>query len=165
MQQWKSLLSEAHVGTIRWNEPLESYTTWKIGGPADALVIPGSVEQLVSLISLLHANQIPWLQIGRGSNLLVADKGFRGVVIKLGGELDHAHFQGNRVTAGGGFSLVKLSVLALKEFKPDVVIGTGGYVCGPVVYAAAKLGIPSIIHEQNAIPGLTNQFLSRYVST
>lgn len=51
MQQWKSLLSEAHVGTIRWNEPLESYTTWKIGGPADALVIPGSVEQLVSLIS------------------------------------------------------------------------------------------------------------------
>lgn len=115
MQQWKSLLSEAHVGTIRWNEPLESYTTWKIGGPADALVIPGSVEQLVSLISLLHANQIPWLQIGRGSNLLVADKGFRGVVIKLGGELDHAHFQGNRVIAGGGFSLVKLSVLAGKE--------------------------------------------------
>lgn len=50
----------------------------------------------------------------------------------------------------------------LREFKPDVVIGTGGYVCGPVVYAAAKLGIPTFIHEQNAIPGLTNQFLSRY---
>ncbi|WP_334071900.1 MULTISPECIES: undecaprenyldiphospho-muramoylpentapeptide beta-N-acetylglucosaminyltransferase [Paenibacillus] len=53
----------------------------------------------------------------------------------------------------------------LREFKPDVVIGTGGYVCGPVVYAAAKLGIPSIIHEQNAVPGLTNRFLSKYVST
>ncbi|SEN29038.1 UDP-N-acetylglucosamine-N-acetylmuramylpentapeptide N-acetylglucosamine transferase [Mesobacillus persicus] len=51
----------------------------------------------------------------------------------------------------------------LKEFKADVVIGTGGYVCGPVVYAAAKLGIPTIIHEQNSIPGLTNKFLSRYV--
>ncbi|MBB3127364.1 UDP-N-acetylglucosamine--N-acetylmuramyl-(pentapeptide) pyrophosphoryl-undecaprenol N-acetylglucosamine transferase [Paenibacillus rhizosphaerae] len=60
---------------------------------------------------------------------------------------------------------VQTSKKLLKEFKPDVVIGTGGYVCGPVVYAAAKLGIPSIIHEQNAIPGLTNQFLSRYVST
>jgi UDP-N-acetylglucosamine--N-acetylmuramyl-(pentapeptide) pyrophosphoryl-undecaprenol N-acetylglucosamine transferase len=52
----------------------------------------------------------------------------------------------------------------LKEFKPDVVIGTGGYVCGPVVYAAAKLRIPTIIHEQNSVPGLTNKFLSRYVN-
>lgn len=60
---------------------------------------------------------------------------------------------------------VKASKRMLAEFKPDVVIGTGGYVCGPVVYAAAKLGIPSIIHEQNSIPGLTNKFLSRYVST
>lgn len=51
----------------------------------------------------------------------------------------------------------------LREFKADIVIGTGGYVCGPVVYAAAKLGIPSVIHEQNSIPGLTNKFLSRYV--
>lgn len=53
----------------------------------------------------------------------------------------------------------------LRRFKPDVVVGTGGYVCGPVVYAAAKLGIPTLIHEQNVIPGLTNQFLSRYAKT
>jgi UDP-N-acetylglucosamine--N-acetylmuramyl-(pentapeptide) pyrophosphoryl-undecaprenol N-acetylglucosamine transferase len=52
----------------------------------------------------------------------------------------------------------------LKDFKADVVIGTGGYVCGPVVYAAAKLKIPTIIHEQNSVPGLTNKFLSRYVN-
>lgn len=52
----------------------------------------------------------------------------------------------------------------LKEFKPDIVIGTGGYVCGPVVYAAASLHIPTIIHEQNSVPGLTNKFLSRYVN-
>ncbi|MFF2445939.1 undecaprenyldiphospho-muramoylpentapeptide beta-N-acetylglucosaminyltransferase [Neobacillus sp. NPDC058068] len=52
----------------------------------------------------------------------------------------------------------------LKEFNPDIVIGTGGYVCGPVVYAAAKLRIPTIIHEQNSVPGLTNKFLSRYVN-
>jgi UDP-N-acetylglucosamine--N-acetylmuramyl-(pentapeptide) pyrophosphoryl-undecaprenol N-acetylglucosamine transferase len=58
---------------------------------------------------------------------------------------------------------VKDSKGILKEFKPDIVIGTGGYVCGPVVYAAAKLNIPTIIHEQNSVPGLTNKFLSRYV--
>ncbi len=58
---------------------------------------------------------------------------------------------------------VKDSKQMLKDFQPDVVIGTGGYVCGPVVYAAAKLGIPTIIHEQNSVPGLTNKFLSKYV--
>ena len=51
----------------------------------------------------------------------------------------------------------------LKEYKPDIVIGTGGYVCGPVVYAASKLHIPTIIHEQNSVPGLTNKFLSKHV--
>jgi UDP-N-acetylglucosamine--N-acetylmuramyl-(pentapeptide) pyrophosphoryl-undecaprenol N-acetylglucosamine transferase len=52
----------------------------------------------------------------------------------------------------------------LREFRPDVVVGTGGYVCAPVVYAASRLGIPTMIHEQNAVPGLTNAFLSRYAS-
>lgn len=51
----------------------------------------------------------------------------------------------------------------IKEFQPDVVIGTGGYVCGPVVYIASKKKIPTIIHEQNAFPGITNKILSRYV--
>jgi UDP-N-acetylglucosamine--N-acetylmuramyl-(pentapeptide) pyrophosphoryl-undecaprenol N-acetylglucosamine transferase len=51
----------------------------------------------------------------------------------------------------------------IKEFKPDIVIGTGGYVCGPVVYIAAKKRIKTMIHEQNAFPGITNKILSRYV--
>lgn len=52
----------------------------------------------------------------------------------------------------------------VKKFQPDIVIGTGGYVCAPVVYAASKLGIPSIIHEQNSVAGITNKFLARYVT-
>lgn len=51
----------------------------------------------------------------------------------------------------------------IKDFKPDIVIGTGGYVCGPVVYMASKKNIPTVIHEQNAFPGITNKILSRYV--
>lgn len=51
----------------------------------------------------------------------------------------------------------------LKDFKPDIVIGTGGYVCGPMVYMASKLNIKTLIHEQNAFPGITNKILSRYV--
>jgi UDP-N-acetylglucosamine--N-acetylmuramyl-(pentapeptide) pyrophosphoryl-undecaprenol N-acetylglucosamine transferase len=50
----------------------------------------------------------------------------------------------------------------IKEFKPDIVIGVGGYVTGPVIYAAKKLGYKTLIHEQNSILGLANRFLLRY---
>ncbi|PCS01577.1 undecaprenyldiphospho-muramoylpentapeptide beta-N-acetylglucosaminyltransferase [Lactococcus fujiensis] len=52
----------------------------------------------------------------------------------------------------------------IKAFKPDVVVGTGGYVAGPVLYAAERLHIPTLIHEQNSIPGITNKFLSKKVT-
>ncbi|SJZ62021.1 UDP-N-acetylglucosamine-N-acetylmuramylpentapeptide N-acetylglucosamine transferase [Pilibacter termitis] len=52
----------------------------------------------------------------------------------------------------------------LRDFQPDVVIGTGGYVSGSVVYAAAKMNIPTLVHEQNSVPGVTNKFLSRYAN-
>ena len=57
----------------------------------------------------------------------------------------------------------KKSVEIINEFKPDVVIGAGGYITAPVLYAAHKLKIKTIIHEQNSIPGLSNKFLSRFV--
>ncbi len=63
------------------------------------------------------------------------------------------------VTAKSVFRAKKI----LKEFNPDVVIGTGGYVCGPILMAAALQGIPTLIQEQNVIPGITNKILSRFV--
>lgn len=52
----------------------------------------------------------------------------------------------------------------VSRFKPDVVVGTGGYACGPVVLAAVARRVPTLIHEQNAFPGLTNRVLARFVS-
>ena len=52
----------------------------------------------------------------------------------------------------------------LEDFKPDVVVGTGGYVSGPVLYAAQQLKIPTVIHEQNSVVGVTNKFLARHVT-
>lgn len=51
----------------------------------------------------------------------------------------------------------------IKEFKPDIVVGTGGYVCGPVVLAASFKKVPTMIHEQNVFPGITNKMLSKFV--
>lgn len=58
---------------------------------------------------------------------------------------------------------VKNSKEFIQQFQPDVVIGTGGYVSGPAVYAAHQLKVPTMIHEQNVVLGLTTRFLSRYV--
>jgi len=51
----------------------------------------------------------------------------------------------------------------IREFKPDIVIGTGGYVCWPVLRAAAMMGVPSAVHESNAVPGVATKMLSKYV--
>lgn len=51
----------------------------------------------------------------------------------------------------------------VKEFKPDIAIGTGGYVCGPIIYKASKANVPTIIHESNSYPGVTSKFLSKRV--
>ena len=61
------------------------------------------------------------------------------------------------------FRAVKKAKNELVKFKPDVVIGFGGYISAPVIYSASKLNIKTIIHEQNSIPGVSNKFLSRYV--
>ncbi|MDR1013174.1 MAG: undecaprenyldiphospho-muramoylpentapeptide beta-N-acetylglucosaminyltransferase [Lactobacillales bacterium] len=58
---------------------------------------------------------------------------------------------------------VKQAKVLIKNFKPDVVLGMGGYVAGSVLYAAAKLSIPTVIHEQNSVPGIANKVLSYYV--
>ncbi|SEJ63809.1 UDP-N-acetylglucosamine-N-acetylmuramylpentapeptide N-acetylglucosamine transferase [Propionispira arboris] len=52
----------------------------------------------------------------------------------------------------------------VKQFKPDVVIGTGGFVCGPILLAASLMGIPTLIQEQNVIPGITNKLLAKFVT-
>lgn len=58
---------------------------------------------------------------------------------------------------------VAASKKIIRRIKPDAVVGTGGYVCGPVLYAAAKMGIPTLVHESNAFPGITTKILSKYV--
>lgn len=61
------------------------------------------------------------------------------------------------------FMGLKDSLQVIKTFQPDLVIGTGGYVCGPVVFIASMLNIKTAIHEQNVIPGITNKILGKYV--
>ncbi|MFC5450181.1 UDP-N-acetylmuramate dehydrogenase [Paenibacillus aestuarii] len=142
MQQLLSDLQAANIGDIRTNERLAPYTTWKIGGPADILIIPHTKEQVVAVIQMLHERGVPWTIIGRGSNLLISDKGIRGVVIKLGSALETLRFEGATVYAGGSYSFIKLSVLAAKEGLTGLEFASGipGTVGGAVYMNAGAHG-------------------------
>ncbi|MFD3258506.1 UDP-N-acetylmuramate dehydrogenase [Paenibacillus lentus] len=142
MQQWISKLSEQEVGTVLPNEPMSKYTTWKIGGPADALIVPENTRQLASLIRRLYEEQIPWLMVGKGSNMLVSDKGIRGAVIKLGKEMEQIRFRETEVEAGGGASFVRLSIMAGKEGMTGLEFAGGipGTVGGAVYMNAGAHG-------------------------
>ncbi|MGY3724573.1 UDP-N-acetylglucosamine-N-acetylmuramylpentapeptide N-acetylglucosamine transferase [Granulicatella balaenopterae] len=94
---------------------------------------------------------------------IVPEEGYDFASVRIQGLKRSLSFE-NFKTAFFMLKSVHDSKKIMKEFKPDVVIGTGGYVCAPVLYAAAKQGIPTMIHEQNSVAGLTNKFLARYVT-
>jgi UDP-N-acetylglucosamine--N-acetylmuramyl-(pentapeptide) pyrophosphoryl-undecaprenol N-acetylglucosamine transferase len=111
--------------------------------------------------------QATFLYIGTTNGLeanLVPRHGLPFQAIEIAGLKRKLTFENVR-TVWKFIRAVSKSKQLLREWKPDVVIGTGGYVCGPVVYAASRLGIRTLIHEQNVVPGLTNAFLSRFVSS
>lgn len=93
---------------------------------------------------------------------IVPKEGFKLLTIKVRG-FERKLSLGNVIAVKESFvSLFKVSKI-IREFKPDIVIGTGGYVCGSVLMAAAMMNIPTLIHEQNAFPGVTNKILARLV--
>ena len=71
-------------GLARWDEPMSLHTSFGIGGPADVFCTPRTHSDLVEMLCFALENAMPWMILGRGSNLLVADKGIRGMVISTG---------------------------------------------------------------------------------
>ena len=108
------------------------YTTWRIGGPADILVQPSDEEELSALLTLLAERDVPWLVIGNGSNLLVADSGIRGVVIRMAEHFSSAVWRGDEVEASAGMLLAALALeaaergLAGLEFARGIPGSVGG---------------------------------------
>nr|WP_191991775.1 UDP-N-acetylmuramate dehydrogenase [Bacillus aerolatus] len=127
-------LNSLQVGTVKENEPLANHTTMKIGGPADLFIEPSSIEKVKAVMELVKKYQLPWRAIGRGSNLLVSDKGVPGVVIKLSKGLDHLFIDGEGVTAGGGHPLIVLAAQVSRnglkglEFAGGIPASVGGAV-------------------------------------
>lgn len=95
-------------------------------------------------------------------NTLIPKEGIPFVTLDVRG-LERRISMRNLITLGKTAKSVLEAGSIIRSFKPDVVIGTGGFVCGPVLLAAAFRGIPTMVQEQNVIPGVTNTILSRFV--
>jgi len=122
-----------------------------------ALSIAGSLKKIDSQVEVLYIGSADGLE-----GEIVPTSGFEFKSIKVSGFKRSLSFE-NVKTVVRFLKSIKKSKAHIKAFKPDIVIGTGGYVCAPVVYAAAKLGVKTLIHEQNSLPGITNKALGKYV--
>ncbi len=119
---------------ILLNEPMKNHTTFKIGGPVDMMVSPRNTEEIKVIVQYCHSHRIPFMVIGKGSNLLVRDKGIRGIVIKLGHNFQALQIEGEQIWAQAG---IRLSELAKKaganslsglEFAEGIPGSLGGAV-------------------------------------
>lgn len=134
MDELITKLKELNIGIVKENEPLANHTTMKIGGPADLFIEPTSIENMKKAMELINEHQVKWTAIGRGSNLLVSDKGVEGVVIKLGSGLAELGINGEEIKVGSGYSLVSLSTqisrkgLSGLEFASGIPGSVGGAV-------------------------------------
>lgn len=115
MRTWIDELKINNVGSILENEPLSKHTSWRVGGPVTAFIIPEDKDQLLRAISILEKNSIFWEVLGRGSNILVLDKGFDGAIISLERGFNNLYFDENNVNVGAGVSLIKLANFAAKH--------------------------------------------------
>ena len=140
IQEIEAIVGSGHI--LR-DEPMEKHTTFRIGGPADALVQPGEVTHIQQIIKVCRNAQIPYYVIGNGSNLLVSDFGIRGVVIELGKAFSNFGYDGDvtyRVQAG-----CMLSQIANQAYRDSLTglefaAGIPGTIGGAVRMNAVAYG-------------------------
>jgi len=151
------------------DEPMSKHTTFKIGGKADYFVTPNNHKALWQIITLCKENYIPYYIIGNGSNLLVGDGGFTGVIIQISSNLSKIDVTDNYVKAEAGAMLSKITSIALeKELKGlEFAAGIPGTFGGAVMMNAGAYGgemkdvIESVrvLDEHGQLKTLTNEEL------
>ena len=139
LEKLQKLLGEAKVLV---NESMASHTTFRIGGPADYFVMPETVEEVAAVLELCKEEAMPYFILGNGSNLLVGDKGFRGVVIQLYKNFDGLQIEGTTVTAKSGAMLIRVAKESGKAGLTGLEFASGipGTIGGAMVMNAGAYG-------------------------
>ena len=125
-------------GEVRFKEPLSFHTSLRIGGFADIFVVPQDVDDIRHALLFADREQLPVAVVGGGNNLLVKDRGVRGVVLKLEGCLGRAEFHGEEAVAGAGVSLSSLirEAAALNLGGIEALVGIPATVGGALAMNA-----------------------------
>lgn len=152
---FEQLCECAGAERVRRDEPMKEHTTFRIGGPADYFVSPENAEQVRDIIAVCRKERIPWYVIGNGSNLLVGDKGYRGVIIQIYRNMNRIEVKGDRIYVQAGALLSKIGARALEcaltgmEFAAGIPGTMGGAV---VMNAGAYDGeIKDILSEATVL--------------
>lgn len=149
------LFENKKLGEIIINEPMKNHTSFKIGGPADVVIIPKNESEVVQAISLLRANNIPFFIMGNGTNLLVKDGGLRCVVIKINEGLNNVEIKDNKVYCEAGALLTAVSKTVARENLTGMEFANGipGTIGGAVTMNAGAYGgeMKDIITKVRAI--------------
>ena len=137
----KELESVLGEGQVLQNEPLGRHTTFRVGGPADLFVTP-DILQLPKVMEIVSAYKTPVTVIGNGSNLLVGDRGIRGVVIEIGRQMGDISVDGESVTAQAGALLSRVAGEAYKNARSGLEFAAGipGSTGGAMVMNAGAYG-------------------------
>lgn len=124
------------------NEPMAQYTTFGTGGPADLFIRPDSREQLKAVLAVLKESGTPCFILGRGSNLLVSDAGYRGAVITLRKSMEAITVDGTRVTAEAGAMMPEVALAALRAGLSGLEFASGipGTIGGGLIMNAGAYG-------------------------
>ena len=142
---WQDALSDiiTHSNSrIRFKEPLAKHTYFGIGGEATAYIEVSTIDELSALAHFHRQWDVPIAIIGRGSNLLVSDTGFKGISVRLIGELAKSEVDGNTVSVGAGLSLPRLSKTMSRQGLSGVefALGIPGSVGGALIMNAGAWG-------------------------
>ena len=139
------------VKNVKLNESMSNHTSIKTGGPADILVMPESIQAIVDIISYLRKLEIPFFVMGKGTNLLVSDKGIRGVVIKTCSKLNGLSVNDDCLDIEAGVLLSKAANYALTKSLAGMEFASGipGTIGGAVVMNAGAYGgeMKDIVNE------------------
>lgn len=139
---YNELLEIVTKEQIKIEEPMRSHTTFRVGGPADLFLMPRTPDEVKGIVELLNKESVPYYILGNGSNLLVSDQGYRGVIVQIYKEMNRIEIEGDVVKAQAGalLSAIASRVLEAGLAGFEFAAGIPGTLGGACVMNAGAYG-------------------------
>lgn len=125
MDLYRELCMAAGEENVLADELMSRHTTFRIGGPADFFVMPSDLEGVRKIIAVCRENSVPYYIMGNGSNLLVGDKGYRGVIIQISKRMSSIRVEGERIIVQAGALLSKIAAAACEASLTGMEFASG----------------------------------------